>query len=64
MPGETDAPDDGTGVAYHVSVVQEQQLRDQKGLPIPNMYSATITSTWKDHNDPQTRSVWELIYQP
>jgi hypothetical protein len=64
QPGETDAPDDGTGVLYHVSVTQEQELRDQKGLPIPSMYRATITATWKDHNDTQTRSVSELIFQP
>jgi Tfp pilus assembly protein PilV len=65
MPGETDAPDDGTGIAYHVSVTQEQQLRDQKGLPIPNMYQVTITATWKaPSGDLETRSVSELVYQP
>ncbi len=35
QPGETDAPDDGTGVAYHVSVLLAQDLRDQKGCPFP-----------------------------
>jgi hypothetical protein len=64
MPGETDAPDDGTGVAYHVSVTQEQELRDQKGLPIPNMYRATITASWKNRNELETRAVSELIFQP
>ena len=65
QPGETDAPDDGTGVAYHVSVALEQDLRDQKGLPIPNMYRATITATWKAQNgELQTRNVSELIFQP
>ena len=63
-PSETDAPDDGSGVAYHVSVAQEQTLRDQKGMPIPNMYRATITAKWSDHNDTLTRNVSELIYQP
>jgi hypothetical protein len=65
QPGESDAPDDGTGVAYHISVAQEQQLRDQKGLPIPSMYGATITATWKTPGgDVQTRTVSELIFQP
>jgi hypothetical protein len=65
QPGETDAPDDGTGVAYHVSVAQAQDLRDQKGLPIPSTYRVTITATWKAPNgELQTRSVSEMVYQP
>ena len=65
QPGETDAPDDGTGVAYHVSVALEQNLMDQKGLPIPNTYGVTITATWKGtKGDVQTRQVSEMIYQP
>jgi len=65
QPGETDAPDDGTGVSYHISVALEQDLRDQKGLPIPNTYRATITATWKATNgDLQTRNVSELIFHP
>lgn len=65
QPGETDAPDDGTGVAYHVSVALAQDLRDQKGLPIPNTYRITITATWKTQNgDMLTRNVSELVYQP
>jgi len=64
QPGDTDAPDDGTGVLYHVSVTQEQELRDQKGQPIANMYRATITASWKAHGSTQTRNVSELIFQP
>ena len=65
QPGETDAPDDGTGVAYHVSVNQAQDLRDQKGLPIPSTYRVTITATWKAPNGTlQTRSVSEMVFQP
>ena len=65
QPGETDAPDDGTGVAYHVSVEQAQDLRDQKGLPIPSTYRVTITATWKAPNGTlQTRSVSEMVFQP
>ena len=65
QPGETDAPDDGTGVAYHVSVLQAQDLRDQKGLPIPSTYRVTITATWKAPNGTvQTRSVSEMVFQP
>jgi hypothetical protein len=63
-PGETDAPDDGSGVLYHISVLQEQDLRDQKGNPLPSMYRATITATWKDPGGAQSREVSELIYQP
>jgi hypothetical protein len=63
--GETDAPDDGTGVAYHISVALAQDLRDEKGLPIPNTYRITITATWKSQGgDMQSRNVSELIYQP
>ena len=65
QPGETDAPDDGTGVAYHVSVALAQDLRDQKGLPIPSTYRVTITATWKAPNgELQSRSVSELVFQP
>jgi hypothetical protein len=65
QPGETDAPDDGTGIGYHVSVGIDQDLRDQKQLPIPNMYQVTITATWKmPDGTPQKRAVSELVYQP
>jgi len=63
LPGETDAPDDGTGVAYHISIAQEQ-MQDQKGQPVPNMYRATITATWTSRGAPDTRTVSELIFQP
>ncbi len=65
QPGETDAPDDGTGVAYHVSVALAQDLRDQKGLPVPNTYRVTITAQWKaPSGELQTRSVSEMVFQP
>jgi len=65
QPGETDAPDDGTGVSYHVSVLLAQDLRDQKGLPVPNTYRVTITAQWKAPNgELQSRSVSELVFQP
>ena len=64
QPSDTDAPDDGTGVAYHINVVQVQDMRDQKGMPIPSLYRATITASWKaTDGTAQTRSVSELIYQ-
>lgn len=62
-PGETDVPDDGSGFHYHVSIAQES-LTDQKRVPLQSMYRATITVTWQAHNDTQTRSISELIYQP
>jgi prepilin-type N-terminal cleavage/methylation domain-containing protein len=65
QPGETDAPDDGTGIAYHVSVGLDQNLRDEKQLPIPNTYQITITASWKmPDGTPQTKSVSEMVYQP
>ncbi len=65
QPSDTEAPDDGTGIAYHVTVALMQDLRDEKGNPVPNIYSATITASWKESDGTaQTRTVSELIYQP
>jgi len=63
QPGETDAPDDGSGVLYHI-VISQEQMQNQKHQPVPNMYRATITATWKSHGQPDERDVSELIYQP
>jgi hypothetical protein len=63
LPGESDLPDDGSGILYHVAISQEQ-MQDQKKQPVPNMYRATITATWKSHGQAQERDVTELIYQP
>lgn len=63
LPGETDAPDDGSGILYHISVTQEQ-MQDQKKQPVPNMYRATITATWKFRGETQERDISHLIYQP
>jgi hypothetical protein len=63
QPGELDLPDDGTGILYHLSVGQDQ-MQDQKGQPIPNMFRATITATWKSHGQTQERDVTQLMYQP
>lgn len=63
LPGDRDMPDDGSGYLYHVSVTQEQMV-DQKQVPLQNMLRATITVTWKSRGETQDRSVSELIYQP
>jgi len=63
LPGDQDLPDDGSGLLYHVSIVQEQ-LQDQKKQPVQNTYQATITVTWKSNGETQQRTVSELIYQP
>ena len=63
VPGDSDLPDDGSGVLYHLTVAQEQ-MKDQKMQPVPNMWRATITATWKSHGQAQERDVTELIYQP
>ncbi len=63
IPGEQDLPDDGSGIQYHLAVSIEQ-MQDQKRQPVPNIYRATITATWKAHGETQQREVSELIYQP
>ncbi|MEI9999924.1 MAG: hypothetical protein WDO13_12600 [Verrucomicrobiota bacterium] len=63
QPGESDAPDDGSGIGYHISVAPAQ-LSDQKGNPVAATYTAMVTATWHDHGEVQERSVSELIYQP
>ena len=62
-PVDEDLPDDGTGVAYHVTI-ENEQLQDQKNQPIPNVYRATVTAKWKAGKDDVQRSVSELLYQP
>lgn len=61
--GENDLPDDGSGILYHVAIAQEQ-MQDQKKQPVPNMYRATITATWKSRGQDEERDVTQLIYQP
>jgi hypothetical protein len=63
VPGETDVPDDGTGVAYTV-LVEPTQMKDQKNVPVPNIFRVTITAKWKDGAHDEDREVSELIYQP
>lgn len=65
LTGERDQPDDGSGILYHLSI-QPEQMRDQKGNLVPNMYRATITATWKSHagGASNERDVTELIFQP
>src|SRR6202020_1737121 len=48
--GDSDLPDDGSGILYHLTVAQEP-MQDQKSQPVPNMYRATITATWKSHGE-------------
>jgi len=63
LPGDRDLPDDNSGYLYHVSVTQEQMV-DQKKVPLQNILRATITVTWKSRGESQYRSVSELLYQP
>ena len=60
---EQDMPDDGTGILYHVAITQEQ-MKDQKGQQVPNMYRVTVTAKWHAHGVDDQREVSELIYQP
>ena len=61
--GDSDLPDDGSCILYHLTVAQEP-MQDQKSQPVPNMYRATITATWKSHGEADERTISELIYQP
>jgi type II secretory pathway pseudopilin PulG len=63
LPSDQDLTDDGTGILYHLTISQEQ-MEDQKKQPVPNMYRATITASWKLHGRDDQRQVSELIYQP
>jgi type II secretory pathway component PulJ len=63
LPGESDAPDDGSGILYHI-VVDQEQMTDQKNQPVPNMLRVTITATWKFSGQVEQRNVSELVYQP
>ena len=63
VPGDNDLPDDGSGIVFHLAVAQEQ-MKDEKGQPVPNMLRATIMATWKSRGQPRERDVTELIYQP
>jgi type II secretory pathway component PulJ len=60
---DIDLPDDGSGLLYHLTITPEQ-LKDQKGQPVPNILRATITATWKSNGQPGERDISELIYQP
>jgi type II secretory pathway component PulJ len=62
-PGDRDAPDDGSGIQYHIAV-SIAQMQDQKMQPVPNILSATITATWQANGQSEQRSISELIYQP
>ena len=63
VPGDRDAPDDGSGIQYHISI-SVAQMQDQKMQPVPNILSAIITATWQAHGQSEQRSISELIYQP
>ncbi len=62
-PCDTDLPDDGSGIAYHL-VIEPEQLRDQKGQPVPNVLRATVTAKWKSYCQLLDRELSQLIYQP
>jgi hypothetical protein len=63
FPSEKDAPDDGSGIAYHLQIAPEQ-LKDQKGQLVSGIYRVTITAAWKFGGQAEDRSVSELIFQP
>jgi len=63
VPCDKDLPDDGSGIAYHLTIGTEQ-MQDQKKQPVPNIYRATVTAKWKSGGQAEDRSVSELLYQP
>lgn len=62
-PCDKDIPGDETNITYHL-VIAPEQLKDQKGQPVLNMFRATITAKWKSGGQTEDRSLDELIYQP
>ena len=62
-PGTKDAPDDGSGIAYHVQI-EPEQMKDQKGHGVPGIYRVTVTAAWKAGGQAEDRSISELIFQP
>jgi hypothetical protein len=62
-PEDKDISDDGSGVSYHVTI-EPEQLKDQKGQPLPSLFRATVTAKWKSGTDSEERDLNELIYQP
>jgi prepilin-type N-terminal cleavage/methylation domain-containing protein len=62
-PGDRDLPDDGSGMAYSLSVAPEQ-MEDQKRQPVLGVYRTTITATWKRDGQVEKQAISELVYQP
>lgn len=62
-PSEKDVPADGAGIAYHLAIAPEQ-LKDQKGQPVPGIYRVTVTAAWTLAGQAEKRDISELIYQP
>ena len=62
-PSEKDAPDDGSGITYHVSV-EPEQFKDQSGQNLSGIYRVMVTASWKSDEGAEARDISELIYQP
>jgi hypothetical protein len=63
VPTDQDLPDDGSGISYHLHV-GVQQLKNERNLPIPNIYQVTVTAKWTSDGQKEDRSLSELVYQP
>jgi hypothetical protein len=63
VPSQQDLPDDGSGISYHLNIAVKQ-LKDQRNLPIPDLYEVTVTAKWTSDGQKEDRSLSELIYQP
>lgn len=62
-PSEKDVPADNSGISYHLLIAPEQ-LKDQKGQPVPGIYRVTVTAAWTLAGQTDNRSISELIFQP
>ena len=62
-PCDKDISNDDPNIIYHL-VIAPEQLKDQKGQPVLNIFRATITAKWKLGSEVEDRSLDELIYQP
>ncbi len=50
------------GIAYHIRVAQEQDLRNKAGNPLNALYRVTVTAEWKEDSRPMKLEVSTLRY--
>jgi hypothetical protein len=61
--GDHELTNDDNDISYHL-VVAPEPMFDQRKQPVTGVLRATITATWKDGRDTESRSASTLVYQP